>query len=134
MNSRLAHRRFRSGQRQAIQRSGSPAVVLCFGWFFGPGAKHSEEMVAQARHHIGLMLGPRDSHVSVIHLADASSAVTAPLKAPAGTFNIVDDQPLTKCQFVDALAAAAGTTLWVRTPGRWCRDLTWERIMAGACW
>jgi hypothetical protein len=36
----------------------APGVVLGFSWFYGPGAKHSEEMVAQARHHIGMMLGP----------------------------------------------------------------------------
>jgi nucleoside-diphosphate-sugar epimerase len=40
------------------------------------------------------------------------------LHAPAGTFNIVDDEPLTKREYADALARAAGKTMWLRGPGR----------------
>ena len=38
--------------------------------------------------------------------------------APSGTFNIVDDEPLTKRRYAEALAAAARTTMWLRAPGR----------------
>jgi nucleoside-diphosphate-sugar epimerase len=38
--------------------------------------------------------------------------------APAGTFNIVDDEPLTKREYADALARAAGKAMWLRGPGR----------------
>jgi len=44
--------------------------------------------------------------------------VVAALYAPAGTFNVVDDEPLTKRDYAQALARAAGTTLWLRGPGR----------------
>jgi nucleoside-diphosphate-sugar epimerase len=64
------------------------------------------------------VLGPADSYVSSIQVADAAAAVAAALGAPAGTFNIVDDEPLTKRQYADALARAAGTTMWLRGPGR----------------
>jgi hypothetical protein len=37
---------------------------------------------------------------------------------PAGTFNIVDDEPLTKGEYAEALAHAAGTAMWLRGPGR----------------
>jgi nucleoside-diphosphate-sugar epimerase len=92
--------------------------VLRFGWFYGPGAAHSEQMLAQARHHIGLVLGPPDSYVSSIHVADAAAAVAAALHAPAGTFNVVDNEPLTKRQYAAALADAAGQVMWLRGPGR----------------
>ena len=101
-----------------FSEAGGTGVVLRFGWFYGPGAAHSEQMFAQARHHIGMILGRPDGYVSSIHLADAATAVAGALSAPAGTYNIVDDEPLTKRRYADALARAAGTTLWVRGPGR----------------
>jgi NAD dependent epimerase/dehydratase family enzyme len=60
-------------------QSGGTGIVLRFGWFYGPGAAHSEQMLAQARHHIGFVLGPPDGYVSSIHVADAAAAVAAAL-------------------------------------------------------
>jgi len=101
-----------------FSEAGGTGIVLRFGWFYGPGATHSEQMLAQARHHIGLILGPPDSYVSSIHMTDAAAAVAAALHAPAGTFNVVDDEPLTKRQYAAALADAAGKDMWLRGPGR----------------
>jgi nucleoside-diphosphate-sugar epimerase len=101
-----------------FSQSGGTGIVLRFGWFYGPGAAHSEQMLAQARHHIGFVFGPPDGYVSSIHVADAAAAVAAALSAPAGTFNIVDDEPLTKLEYADALARAAGKAMWLRGPGR----------------
>jgi nucleoside-diphosphate-sugar epimerase len=101
-----------------FSQAGGTGIVLRFGWFYGPGAAHSERLFALARRHLGLVLGPPDSYVSSTHVADAAAAVAAALHAPAGTFNIVDDEPLTKRQYADALARAAGTTMWLRGPGR----------------
>jgi len=101
-----------------FSQAGGTGIVVRFGWFYGPGAAHSEQLFALARRHFGLVLGPADSYVSSIHVTDAAAAVVAALHAPAGTFNIVDDEPLTKRQYADALARAAGTTMWLRGPGR----------------
>jgi nucleoside-diphosphate-sugar epimerase len=98
--------------------AGGRGVVLRFGWFYGPGAAHSEQLLALARRHLGLVLGPPDGYVSSIHVADAAAAVAAALRAPAGTFNIVDDEPLTKREYAKALARAAGKAMWLRGPGR----------------
>jgi nucleoside-diphosphate-sugar epimerase len=97
--------------------AGGVGVVLRFGWFYGPGATHSEQFLALARRHICVAIGRPDSYVSSIHVADAGAAVAA-LHAPAGTFNVVDDEPLTTRGFADALATAAGATCWLRLPGR----------------
>jgi nucleoside-diphosphate-sugar epimerase len=97
---------------------GGTGTVLRFGWFYGPGAAHSEQMLAMARRHIGSVLGPPESYVSSIHLVDAAAAVVAALSARAGTFNVVDDEPLTKRDYATALAAAVGKKMWVRGPGR----------------
>jgi nucleoside-diphosphate-sugar epimerase len=101
-----------------LSESSGMGIVLRFGWFYGPGAAHSEQLFALARWHLGLVLGPPDSYVSSIHVADAGAAVATALHAPAGTFNIVDDVPLTKREYADAMANAADTAMWLRGPGR----------------
>ncbi len=98
--------------------SGGHGVVLRFGWFYGPGAAHSEQMLALARRHIVMTLGSPDGYQSSIHMADAGAAVAASLNVTAGVYNVVDDQPLTKRQFSGALATAAGAAPWIRGPGR----------------
>jgi nucleoside-diphosphate-sugar epimerase len=75
-------------------RTASPpraGVVLRFGWFYGPGARHSEQILSLARRHIGVVLGPPDGYLSSIHVGDGGAAVAAALHVPAGTFNVVDD-------------------------------------------
>lgn len=98
--------------------AGGIGVVLRFGWFYGPGATHSEQLLALARRHIGTAIGPPDSYTPTIHMADAGEAVVHALDVDAGTVNIVDDEPLTTREFADALEAAAGTRAWLRVPGR----------------
>ncbi|MBW0013872.1 NAD(P)-dependent oxidoreductase, partial [Mycobacterium sp.] len=89
--------------------SGGDAVILRFGLFYGPGAAHSEQIMALARRHIAFQAGRADTYMSSIHLADAASAVVAALQCPAGTYNIVDDDPVTKKQNSQAMGKAVGT-------------------------
>jgi nucleoside-diphosphate-sugar epimerase len=105
-------------QARRFGEDGATAVILRFGLFYGPGARHSEQMFAMARRHLVPVLGPPGSYLPSIHLADAATAVVAALDAPAGTFNVVDDEPLTKSAYADAIAEAAGTRAWLRGPGR----------------
>ena len=51
-------------------------------------------------------------------MADGGAAVVAALAVPAGTYNVVDDEPLTNRRYADALSAAAGKAAWLRVPGR----------------
>jgi nucleoside-diphosphate-sugar epimerase len=50
--------------------AGGTAVVCRFGWFYGPGAAHSEQLLAFARHHVCIQMGRPDGYVSSIHVAD----------------------------------------------------------------
>ena len=97
--------------------AGGTGIVLRFGWFYGPGAAHSEQFFAIAKRHVCVQMGRPTSYVSSIHMADAGSAVVAALSAPAGIYNVVDDQPLTTRGYADALASAAGKRCWLRYPG-----------------
>jgi nucleoside-diphosphate-sugar epimerase len=107
--------------------SGGTGVVLRFGLFYGPGSAQTDEMLRFARLHVGSVLGSGDGYLSSIHLADAASAVVAALHVPAGTWNIVDDEPLTKHEYADALADAVDGSIWLRSPGR-LADLLGDRL------
>lgn len=98
--------------------SGRDAVILRFGLLYGPGAAHSEQVMALARRHIAFQAGRSDTYMSSIHLADAARAVVAALGCPAGAYNIVDDNPVTKKQNIEAMADAIGTKTWISGPGR----------------
>jgi nucleoside-diphosphate-sugar epimerase len=98
---------------------GGIGVVLRFGWFYGPGATHSEEFFALARRfRIAVMLGAANTYLSSIHVEDGGSAVVAALNVPSGTYNVVDDEPVTKSTYADALAAGARRKPWLKAPGR----------------
>ncbi|GAB10079.1 hypothetical protein GOARA_051_00230 [Gordonia araii NBRC 100433] len=98
--------------------AGGQATVLRFGVFYGWGAAHSEQILSMARRGIGFAPGPPDSYLSSIQLTDAAAAVVAALDAPAGTYNIVDDDPVTTRGNVDALAGAVGRRPLITGPGR----------------
>jgi nucleoside-diphosphate-sugar epimerase len=96
---------------------GRDAVVLRFGMFYGPGAADSELLMDMARRHIAVQLGRAASFMSSIHLVDAASAVVASLECDSGTYNIVDDHPVTKKENLQATAQAVGSRPWIRGPG-----------------
>ena len=97
---------------------GGRGIVLRFGWFYGPGATHAEELFALAKRHVCVQMGKPSGYVSSIHVQDAGRAVAAALDAPAGTYNVVDDEPLTKADYAQALADATETRCWIHLPGR----------------
>lgn len=103
---------------QRFAHGGGAAVILRFGIFYGLRAAHSEQIMALARRHIGFHAGRPDSYVSSIHVADVASAVVAALESPSGTYNVVDDQPVTARDNSKAMAAAVGINTWLRAPGR----------------
>lgn len=70
------------------------------------------------RRHVVPLIDDPASYLSSIHMEDAGTAVAAALHVPAGTYNVVDDEPLTKREYARPLAAAAGVRPWVTGPGR----------------
>lgn len=104
--------------RRFAAAGGGAATILRFGVFYGPHAAHSEQILDMARWHIGFVPGRSDTYLSSIHVADAASAVVAALTAPGGTYNVVDDRPLTKREYAEACAAAVGRRIWISGPGR----------------
>jgi nucleoside-diphosphate-sugar epimerase len=88
---------------------GGVGVSLRFGMFYGPDARSTDEFVEAAAHKIAPAIGKARGYVSSIHTFDAAEAVVAALGAPSGSFNVVDDVPLTRREIADAFAHAFGS-------------------------
>jgi nucleoside-diphosphate-sugar epimerase len=99
-----------AGERlvERFTAEGGRGVVLRFGSFLAPDAHHTDDYLRLARWRFAPCAGRRDAYTSSIHVDDAATAVVAALDAPAGVYNVVDDEPLTRRQAADAFAAAFG--------------------------
>jgi nucleoside-diphosphate-sugar epimerase len=83
-------------------------VVLRFGLFYAPDARHTLDQIAMARRGMAPVIGGPSGFIPTIDADDAAAAVVAALAAPEGVYNVVDDAPLTRGQFAEALGAVVG--------------------------
>ena len=104
--------------------AGGRGIVLRLASLYGPG-KASEEYAAAVADRKLPIVGGGANYVSHIHSHDVATAIVAALQAPAGTYNIADDQPVTKRVELDALARTLGAPP-PRTAPRWI-----ARLMVG---
>ncbi len=95
----------------ACTRDGRRGIVLRFGQFVAPDARHTRDLVAMAQRGRLAMLGDPAGYVSLLAGDDAARAVVAALQAPAGTYNVAEDEPATRAEHASALAAAVGRTV-----------------------
>jgi nucleoside-diphosphate-sugar epimerase len=94
------------GNARRFAETGGNAVVLRFALFYAPDSMHTHEAVRMARRRIAATVGHPDGYVSSIHGDDAGAAVAAALDAPTGTYNVGDDEPMTRREHFTALADA----------------------------
>jgi nucleoside-diphosphate-sugar epimerase len=87
---------------------GGRGVVLRFGLFYGPTARMVDESFRLARWRLSIVAGKPEAYVSSIHTDDVASAAVAALDAPAGIYNVVEDDPVTRREYLDVFAAAFG--------------------------
>ncbi|HEU5262628.1 MAG TPA: hypothetical protein VFU41_14510 [Gemmatimonadales bacterium] len=78
-------------RRFAESRRRNVAVVLRFGWFYGPGSEQSATLVEAARGPTGPILGPRGHWIGSLDFEDAAAAVVAALDARDGAYNVTDN-------------------------------------------
>lgn len=88
---------------------GGTGIVLRFAGFYAADAFQLRDMVGVIRKGWAPLPGSPSAFFSSIHHDDAASAVLAALRARAGTYNVSDDEPLRRREYVDTLAAALGT-------------------------
>lgn len=85
-----------------VTAGGGIGVVLRFGFFYGQGVG---DWVAFAAKGWFMLPGPAERLTSMVFIDDAASAVLTALTLPTGTYNVVDDEPLTRAEHADLLAA-----------------------------
>lgn len=85
---------------------GRDGVVLRFAAFYGPDSRMLGDMVRAVERGWSPLLGSPDAFLSSVSHDDAASAALAALAIEAGTYNVVDDEPVSHRAFVDSLADA----------------------------
>jgi nucleoside-diphosphate-sugar epimerase len=97
--------------------AGHTGVVLRFAQFYGPSAGHSIAMVDMARTSgLAPMPGdPGERYTSWIHVDDIGTAVAKALDAPAGIYNVGDEEPLRRAELRALFAESLGRPR-LRTP------------------
>jgi len=86
------------------------AVGLRYGFFYGPGTWYSPDGACgeHVRQRHTPIIGKGNGVWSWIHIDDAAMATVAAVTAPAGLYNIVDDEPSPVSRWLPAFAKAVG--------------------------
>jgi nucleoside-diphosphate-sugar epimerase len=105
-----------------VSKSGRAGVVLRFAAFYGADATQTADVVSWVKRGRAPLPGDAAAFISSVSHDDAAAAVVAALTAPAGVYNIADDEPVTHRMFVDALADALGVPP-PKLPPRWATPL-----------
>jgi len=95
------------GHVARFSESGGTGVVLRMARMYGPDPA-SADYIAAVRAKEVPIIGNGDNYVSSVHSADVATAVLAGLTAPAGTYNVADDEPMSAAEVVDSLADQLG--------------------------
>jgi UDP-glucose 4-epimerase len=97
-----------TAERNARELFDADTVVLRFGQFMGPDSESTLATLQAARGGVSLAVGPPGAYRPTIWLDDAAAAIAAALRAPAGTYNVVDADPPTNAEIDAALGVAVG--------------------------
>ena len=108
---------------ERFARQGGRGVVLRFAYFYGPHDRFTGDIFGYVARGWLPLLGSPDAYFSTCHHDDAATAVVAGLNLPSGTYNVVDNEPMTHRQFGEAVSAIVGVPM-PKTPPQWLVPLT----------
>lgn len=92
---------------QRFTQTNHTGVVLRFAWFYGSDPL-TRTIIDFVRRGWSPLPGSPDAYFSSVSHDDAATAVVAALNISAGTYNVVDDEPLPRRDNLTALAQALG--------------------------
>jgi nucleoside-diphosphate-sugar epimerase len=92
---------------ELFTEKGGEGIVVRFAGFYGPDAI-LREMTSIVKKGWSPLPGAADAYWSSCAHEDAATAVVATLGVPAGIYNVCDDEPLARRDWVDTLARAVG--------------------------
>jgi len=94
----------RSAER--VARDGRTGVVLRFAGLYGPDSPLALELIGNVRKGRAPIPGRPEAYFSSLTNEDAAAAVLAALGLQSGIYNVTDDEPLRRREYVDAVAYA----------------------------
>lgn len=103
------------GETDALKfaADGGAAIVLRFGLFYGgEGNRGTDEALKLAKLRRSTIAGSRQAYMSSVHVDDGATAVAAAMTLPTGIYNVGDDEPLRRGEFL----AAFGLAFAIKTP------------------
>jgi nucleoside-diphosphate-sugar epimerase len=98
-------------------QSGGVGIVMRFGWFYGTDPQ-TRDIMRFVRMGWVPIPGLPDAYFSPVSHEDAAAAVFAALDVPAGSYNVVDDEPLPRREYFRLLAQALDVQP-PKSPPRW---------------
>jgi len=105
---------------EAVSRfttAGGRGVVLRMAGVYGPHSAATRDVLDLGRRGISPFVGPAAAYQPLVWDEDAAAALVAAAEADVrGIYDIVDDEPLTRAQLGNALAAAVGRRTVRRPP------------------
>ncbi len=94
----------------AAHESGLQAIILRYGFFYGPGTWFAldGDVGEQVRRREVPVIGKGEGIWNWVHIDDAAAATCAALKADAGVYNVIDSQPMAQSVWLAAFAKFLG--------------------------
>ena len=115
---------------ERFTKAGNRGIVLRMGSFYGSTAGSTRNMLQMARRGIAMIFGRAKSYQPLIWVDDAALAVIDGLaKAPAGVYDIVDDEPLQRRELASILAQTVRRRWLFRPPVFIFRLLAGKNVM-----
>jgi nucleoside-diphosphate-sugar epimerase len=106
-------------ERAVLEAEAIDALVLRYGWFYGPGTYFGRDgaTAADVRRRRFPVIGKGAGLFSFVHVDDAAAATVAAVERGApGVYNVVDDEPAPMREWLPAYAEAIGAKRPLRVP------------------
>jgi len=110
---------------------GGRGIVLRYAGFYAADSLQSIAMAGMARRQRMAIIGRSANYFSSIHTDDAAAATVASLAAPAGVYNVADDEPVSLREYMEAMARAADAPAlptYPRLIGPLALGITWRYL------
>jgi nucleoside-diphosphate-sugar epimerase len=95
-------------ERQVMEAPEMDGVVLRYGSLYGPGTWYEGALAEAVRAAAMPLIGDAAAMQSFAHVEDAGAAAVAALDAPAGIYNVVDDDPVRARDWLPLFARSLG--------------------------
>ena len=105
-------------ETKRFTEAGGRGVSLRYAAFYAPYAQSTLDTVRLARRRMFPLPAEGSNFFSSIHVDDGATAAVAALQAPAGVYNVTDDEPLRMRDYARAITDAFGLKPPRRVP-RW---------------